>query len=80
MFDFILNPLKLVVSWILVQFHSLFGPLFGTGTGVTWALSIVGLVLVIRIMLIPLFVKQIKAQRNLQLIQDRKSTRLNSSH
>ena len=69
MFDFILNPLKLVVSWILVQFHSLFGPLFGTGTGVTWALSIVGLVLVIRIMLIPLFVKQIKAQRNLQLIQ-----------
>jgi len=68
-FDFILNPLKLVVSWILVQFHSLFGPLFGTGTGVTWALSIVGLVLVIRIMLIPLFVKQIKAQRNLQLIQ-----------
>lgn len=69
MFDFILNPLKLVVSWILVQFHALLGPVFGDGTGVTWALSIVGLVIVIRIMLIPLFVKQIKAQRNLQLIQ-----------
>jgi YidC/Oxa1 family membrane protein insertase len=68
-FDVILNPLKLVVSWILVQFHALISPLFGDGTGVSWALSIVGLVLIIRIILIPLFVKQIKAQRNLQLIQ-----------
>jgi YidC/Oxa1 family membrane protein insertase len=38
-------------------------------SGWTWAFSIVGLVIVIRIALIPLFVKQIKAQRNLQLIQ-----------
>jgi YidC/Oxa1 family membrane protein insertase len=68
-FDFILNPLKIVVSWILVQFHSIFSSLFGASSGVTWALSIVGLVLVIRIVLIPLFVKQIKSQRNLQLIQ-----------
>jgi YidC/Oxa1 family membrane protein insertase len=68
-FDFILNPLEVAVSWVLVQFHSLFTPLFGSGSGVTWALSIIGLVIVIRIALIPLFVKQIKAQRNLQLIQ-----------
>ena len=32
-------------------------------------LSIVGLVVVIRIILIPLFVKQIKAQRALQMLQ-----------
>jgi YidC/Oxa1 family membrane protein insertase len=38
-------------------------------SGWTWAFSIVGLVIVIRIALIPLFVKQIKSQRNLQLIQ-----------
>jgi YidC/Oxa1 family membrane protein insertase len=38
-------------------------------SGWTWALSIVGLVIVIRIILIPLFVKQIKASRGLQLIQ-----------
>ena len=38
-------------------------------SGWTWAFSIVGLVIVIRILLIPLFVKQIKAQRNLQIIQ-----------
>lgn len=69
MFDFILNPIELVVSWILVGFHSLLSPAFNADSGVTWALSIVGLVLVIRTALIPLFVKQIRSQRNLQLIQ-----------
>ena len=39
--------------------------------GGTWALSIVGLTLVVRAMLIPLFVKQIKSSRNMQLIQPR---------
>jgi YidC/Oxa1 family membrane protein insertase len=67
--DFVLNPLKLAVSWILVSFHKLFAPIFGEASGAAWALSIVGLVLVIRMLLIPLFVKQIKAQRNLQVIQ-----------
>ncbi len=66
---FILEWLRVGVSWILVQFHAVFGSLFGDTSGLAWALSIVGLVVVIRILLIPLFVKQIKAQRNLQLIQ-----------
>lgn len=69
MFDFILNPIELAVSWILVGFHTLLTPVFGRDAGVTWALSIVGLVLVIRTALIPLFVKQIRSQRNMQLIQ-----------
>lgn len=71
MIDFVLNPLKLAVSWILVSFHTLLAPIFGEASGAAWALSIVGLVLVIRMLLIPLFVKQIKAQRNLQVIQPR---------
>ena len=37
--------------------------------GAAWALSIVGLTLVIRTALIPLFVKQIKSSRNMQLLQ-----------
>ena len=69
MFEF-LRPIEIVVAWIMVQFHDL---LTGAGMsedgGWTWALSIVGLVVVIRILLIPLFVKQIKASRGLQLIQ-----------
>ena len=66
---FILEWLRVAVSWILVQFHEVFGRMFGDSSGLAWTLSIVGLVVVIRILLIPLFVKQIKAQRGLQLIQ-----------
>jgi YidC/Oxa1 family membrane protein insertase len=66
---FILEWLRIAVSWILVQFHAVFGNIFGDSSGLAWSLSIVGLVVVIRILLIPLFVKQIKAQRGLQLIQ-----------
>lgn len=66
---FILDWLRTGVSWILVQFHQLLSTFMDPASGWTWALSIVGLVIVIRIILIPLFVKQIKAQRNLQLIQ-----------
>jgi YidC/Oxa1 family membrane protein insertase len=46
-----------------------FGDIFGPASGAAWALSIIGLTLVIRAALIPLFVKQIKSQRNLQLLQ-----------
>ena len=67
---FILDWLKTAVSWILVQFHSLFSAIgMDPDSGWTWTFSIVGLVIVIRVLLIPLFVKQIKAQRGLQLIQ-----------
>jgi YidC/Oxa1 family membrane protein insertase len=66
---FILDWLRIAVSWVLVQFHALLSNFMDPANGWTWALSIVGLVIVIRIILIPLFVKQIKAQRNLQIIQ-----------
>ena len=66
------NPLTLlenVVSWVLVAFHALFAPIFGEASGAAWGLAIVFLVILIRIALIPLFVKQIKSQRNMQIIQ-----------
>jgi YidC/Oxa1 family membrane protein insertase len=73
MFDFftrLLYPLEWAVAWITVQFHALLTAVgMPAASGWTWALSIVGLVIVIRILLIPLFVKQIKASRGLQLIQ-----------
>jgi YidC/Oxa1 family membrane protein insertase len=66
----ILFPLEYAVAWIMVQFHWLLTTLgLPSAAGITWALSIVGLVIVIRIILIPLFVKQIKASRGMQLIQ-----------
>jgi YidC/Oxa1 family membrane protein insertase len=66
---FILNPLYNLVSGIIVLFHNLLSPIFDKDSGVTWTLSIMGLVVVIRIVLIPLFVKQIKSQRALTALQ-----------
>jgi YidC/Oxa1 family membrane protein insertase len=65
----IMAPLYLVTSAILSGFHHLFGSIFGEDSGAAWALSIIGLTLVIRAALIPLFVKQIKSSRNMQLLQ-----------
>jgi YidC/Oxa1 family membrane protein insertase len=65
----ILNPLYDLVSGVIIVFHKLLTPIFGTDSGVTWSLSIVGLVILIRIILIPLFVKQIKSQRALTALQ-----------
>ncbi|MFM8446781.1 MAG: membrane protein insertase YidC, partial [Candidatus Nanopelagicaceae bacterium] len=59
----IMNALYTAVSWVIMLIHDALAPIFGSGSGVTWTLSIVGLVLLIRIILIPLFVKQIKSQR-----------------
>ena len=54
----------------MMAFHTLFKNIgFDPAGGLAWGLSIVGLVVVIRILLIPLFVKQIKAQRGLQILQ-----------
>ena len=65
----ILYPLEYAVAWIMVGWHSLLSGIgMDPASGWTWALSIVGLVIVIRIILIPLFVKQIKASRGMQLI------------
>jgi YidC/Oxa1 family membrane protein insertase len=65
----LLNPLYDAVAWIIVQFHKLFSLVFHPDSGPAWGLSIVCLVVVIRIALIPLFVKQIKSMRNMQALQ-----------
>ncbi len=66
---FIMTPLYYLTSFVLLAFHRLFGDLFGPASGAAWVLSIIGLTLVIRAALIPLFVKQIKSSRNMQLLQ-----------
>jgi YidC/Oxa1 family membrane protein insertase len=68
-YDAILSPLYDIVSFIMRAFHALFAPLLGPDSGWTWVLSIVGLVVVIRTLLIPLFVRQIRASRNMALLQ-----------
>jgi YidC/Oxa1 family membrane protein insertase len=66
---FILVPLYYAISVVLVGWHDLFSLFLPSKGGMSWVLSIIGLTLVIRAALIPLFVKQIKSSRNMQLIQ-----------
>jgi YidC/Oxa1 family membrane protein insertase len=62
----ILWPLKWAVELLLVAFHWLFTAAgLDFNAGITWVLSIVGLVVVVRAALIPIFVKQIKSQRKM---------------
>jgi YidC/Oxa1 family membrane protein insertase len=69
-FGTIIAPFKWLVSFIMVAFHDGLSAIgMPAANGWTWTLAIIGLVLVIRAALIPVFVKQIKAQRGMQLLQ-----------
>ncbi len=64
----ILTPLTVGEAWVMLAWHKVWTTI-GVGGGWAWALSIVGLTVVVRIVLIPLFVKQIHSSRRMQLIQ-----------
>jgi YidC/Oxa1 family membrane protein insertase len=68
---FIMTPLYYAISAVLVAWHWLLSSVLQMDPdgGTTWVLSIIGLTLTVRAALIPLFVKQIKSSRNMQLIQ-----------
>jgi len=66
----LLWPIKWLIEFILVTFHNLYVAVgLGGDTGLSWVLSIVSMVLVVRAALIPVFVRQIKSQRNMMLAQ-----------
>ncbi|HJF15031.1 MAG TPA: membrane protein insertase YidC [Enteractinococcus helveticum] len=69
-FDTILLPFTWAVSWVLSMFHTVLGALgMDSDSGWTWTLALVLLVVLIRTLLIPVFVKQIKSQRAMQELQ-----------
>ena len=68
--DTILWPLKVAVAWVMVYIHKLLVLIgMGDGPGAAWVLSIIGLTIFVRILIMPLFVKQIRASRGMQLMQ-----------
>ncbi len=67
----LIQPLYWVVSAVLMGWHWLFDLGLPADSGWTWALSIIGLTVTTRAALIPLFVKQIKSSRNMQMLQPR---------
>ena len=70
LFNTIIGPIEWLVAWIMYLFHQGFTAIgMDPASGWTWALSIVGLVIVMRAAMIPLFVKQIMASRKMQMIQ-----------
>lgn len=58
-----LNPIYEAVAWVLTKIYNFLSPIFGTTSGWTWALSIVILVVLMRLIMVPLFVKQMHTTR-----------------
>ena len=54
----ILNPLFDAVAWVMMRIHAVLSVPFGASSGLTWALSIIILVVLMRLIMVPLFVKQ----------------------
>ena len=62
----ILNPLFDAVAWVMMQIHAGLAHLFGASSGVTWGLSIVILVVLMRLIMVPLFIKQRNSMQKMQ--------------
>lgn len=67
----ILAPIDDAVGWIITQLFNLFSPVFGATSGVTWLLTIVVLVVLMRLILVPLFIKQMHTQRAMTALTPR---------
>jgi YidC/Oxa1 family membrane protein insertase len=60
-----LTPLYDAVAWVIMRLHAGLGAIFGDSSGAAWALSIVILVVLMRLILVPLFIKQMHATRKM---------------
>jgi len=61
-----LNPLFEAVAWVMMQIHAGVSHLFGPSSGATWALSIILLVVLMRLIMVPLFIKQRNSMQKMQ--------------
>jgi YidC/Oxa1 family membrane protein insertase len=58
-----------VIAQAIVKLHNITGPVFGRNSGLSWALAIMLLTVIVRGLMYPLFVKQIKTQRAMTALQ-----------
>jgi YidC/Oxa1 family membrane protein insertase len=65
----LLDWLYTAISWVMKEWHALFSTFLDPAGGLSWALSIVFLVVTIRILLFRLFIRQVKSQRAMQEVQ-----------
>src|SRR6476620_3313426 len=71
MFGSLMGAIYTGISWILMRWHDLWSMIVGQflNTNWDWILAIVFLVITVRVILFPIFVKQIRSQRAMQAIQ-----------
>jgi YidC/Oxa1 family membrane protein insertase len=65
----LLDWLYTAIAWVMKTWHTVFSTFLDPAGGISWALSIMFLVVTVRLILFPLFVKQIKSQRAMQELQ-----------
>jgi len=66
------NPLDYLyeaVGWVFTHIYDVLKPAFGATSGWTWALSIVILVVLMRLIMVPLFIKQMHTTRAMSSLQ-----------
>jgi YidC/Oxa1 family membrane protein insertase len=61
-----LDPLFEAVAWVIIQIHAGLSLIFPANSGWAWGLSIFLLTVCMRILIFPLFVKQLHASRKMQ--------------
>jgi YidC/Oxa1 family membrane protein insertase len=61
-----LNPLFEAVAWVMMRIQAGLAVPFGDTSGVTWALSIIILVVLMRLVMVPLFIKQRNSMQKMQ--------------
>jgi len=65
----VMTPVYWLISGLMVLFHFLLTPLFGSASGVTWVLTIVLLTCVLRLAMLPLYKKQMNSSRAMTTLQ-----------
>ena len=63
-----LNPLYVAVAWVMTHIHSALSLIMPSTSGQAWFLTIVVLVVVMRLLLVPLFVKQMHSMRKMSAL------------
>jgi YidC/Oxa1 family membrane protein insertase len=64
-----LNALYSAVGWVFAHIYDVLKPVFGASSGWTWAFSIVILVMLMRLLMVPLFIKQMHTTRAMSALQ-----------
>jgi YidC/Oxa1 family membrane protein insertase len=67
----VLDPLYNLVARGVIVFHNLLAPIFGKHSFFSYAIAIAIIVVIVRILIFPLFVRSVRAQRTMQMLQPR---------